>query len=327
MVRLRLAVAAFFAIHAAMPVRAETGPFVQPVASAGPAATTLLVYDSPARPYSLMDLRGVVAGLLTRVNTRVVERTAAGLVPEDVLAADYIVWLGSGVQPSESRLGGTTPSKPLLVCGMPPLEAANWPGARAFGKFPPGAESWAAATIRIGPAVFDTPVSSVIPAAANESSTRVLAHIQAGGRQAALAWREGDILWFPCLPLEEATGAAFSAILPDFYGVDPGPGGILLTIEDFHPGCDPAALRRAADYLAGKGRPFAVTVRMPPRDWDPARMHGFVSALGYAQARRGRIFLFPTAGQLWDTARDRPAASADIEAAAVAATGDFAISP
>lgn len=324
MARLWLAFVAFFLLPAAMPARAESGPLAQAESSAGPAATTLLVYDSPARPYSLMDLRGVVGSLLTRVDTKVVLRSASDLLPGDLPGADYIVWLGAGTQPGESRLGQVPPSKPLLVCGMPPREAGQWPGARALGKFPPVTKSWPAATIQIGPAVFDSPVSSVIAASATEGDARVLASMQAGGRRSDLAWREGNILWFPCLPLEEATGAAFSALLPDFYGFDPGPGGVLLTIDDFHPGCDPAALRRAADYLSAKGRPFAVTVRMPPRDWDAVRMHDFVSALAYAQARRGRVFLFPSAGRLWDAEQDRPAAPAEIEAAVAATVEDFA---
>lgn len=316
--------AALFLLLAALLARAEAGPLAQAETPPGPDASTLLVCDGPALPYSLLDLRGVVARLLTRANTRVVTKMASELAPGDLLAADYIVWLGTGTQPAAGNLGDTPPAKPLLVCGMPPREAAKWPGADAFGKFPPAAESWAAATIRLGPATLESPVGCVFPAMGSPGDAPVLARIQAGGRNAPLAWRSRNVLWFPCLPLEDATGAALSAALPDFFDTSPGASGVLLALDDFHPGCDPAALRRAADYLSAKGRPFAVTVRMPDENADAAKAQEFVSALAYAQARRGRIFLMPRAGQLWDAKRDRPPNASDMDAAAAGAKSDFA---
>ena len=312
-------------LPAALIARAENSPLVPSETSAGPGATTLLVYDGPARSYSLMDLRGVVAQLLTRIDTKIRIRPATEVVPADLLAADYIVWLGTGAQPVKSGFGEIPPAKPLLVCGLPPHEAAKWPGAGAFAKFPPAAESWDAATIQLGPATLASPVSCVFPATGNAGDARVLARIKAGGRDWPLAWRAQSILWLPCLPMEDATGAAFSSVLPEFFGTDAGKSGVLLSIDDFHPGCDPATLRRAADYLSSKGRPFAVTVRMPPPDADAAQTRDFVMALAYAQARRGRIFLLPTDGKTWDVDRDRPAAAAEMDAAAASVRKDFAM--
>ncbi len=286
-------------------------PLVPCDPAAGPGAVTLMIHGETARPFSLMDLKGVTERLLTRVNSRIVTRGSREVLPEDIAAADYVVLMGIGPWPAEGTLPPIDPAKPVLVCGMPPRGSAGWPGSQ---KLPPKVESWPAANVSIGGASFRSDVSYFIPGGP-AGSDQVLAGITAGGRKSPLAWRSGNRFWFASLPSEPATGFVFSAILPAFYGsADPGASGVLLTLEAFHTGCDPASLRRAADWLASKNHPFAVSVRVPSGDTDPAKTREFYSALQYAQSRRGRIFLIADAGALWDAALDRPPSAPVVEA-------------
>jgi hypothetical protein len=320
---LTAAVVAWSTAAGILPVAAS--PLTAENPAAGPGSVTLLVYDALARPFSLMDLRAVVARLLTRVNTRVVTKSAQEVRPDDLRSADYLVWLGTDRRPSDARLGWVEAGKPVLVCGMPPYEAAAWPGVNGFRKFPPLAESWRSARFSIGPAVLNSPASFVLPAAVKEGESRLLASIAGPARSDSLAWQNTNTFWFAALPLEQAVGVALSGILPEFYGISPGPSAVLLTLEDFHLGCDPGTLRRAADYLAQKNIPFAVTVRMPSADANATQVSEFVTALRYAQGRQGRVFLIPGAGKFWDSKTDQPPSAEDMDAAGNAAEADVAL--
>lgn len=315
-----LAAAILLILAAGARCPAAGSPLVPCDPAAGPGAVTLMIHGETARPFSLMDLKGVTERLLTRVNTRIVTRRSREVLPEDIAAADYVVLMGIGPWPAEGDLPPIDPAKPVLVCGMPPRGSAGWPGSQ---KTPQKVESWQAATVSVGGASFRTDVSYFIPGAP-AGSDEVLAGITGGGRKSALAWRNGNRFWFASLPSEPATGYAFSAILPAFYGAaDPGAGGVLLTLEAFHAGCDPAVLRRAADWLASKNHAFAISVRVPADGTDPARMRDFFSALQYAQSRRGRIFLIADAGALWDAALDRPPSAPVVEAGVKGLERDF----
>ncbi len=320
---LTAAVVAWSTAAGLLPVAAS--PLAAENPAAGPGSVTLLVYDALARPFSLMDLRAVVARLLTRVNTRVVTKSAQEVRPDDLRSANYLVWLGTDRRPSDAKLGWVEAGKPVLVCGMPPYEAAAWPGVNGFRKFPPIAESWRTARFSIGPAVLNSPASFVLPADVKQPENRLLASIAGPARADSLSWQNTNTFWFAALPLEQTVGVALSGILPEFYGVTPGPSSVLVTLEDFHLGCDPVALRRAADYLAQKNVPFAITVRMPSADANATKVSEFVTALRYAQARHGRVFLIPGAGKFWDTKLDQPPTAEEMDAAGNAAEADVAL--
>ena len=321
---LRLFAALLALLAAARLARCAGSPLVPDEPSAGPGAVTLLIYNEPALPYSLMDLSGVAGRLLTRVNTRVVAKAAGSVSDADIRSADYIVTMGAGAWPAGADLPAIGPGKPVLVCGMPPRASASWPGAVAGRDPTRAAESWPSALISTGQSRFESPVSYLIPVTAGGCDIEVLAKVNSPGRAATLAWRSGTNFWFPALPIEPATGFVFSGVLPAFYGIhDPAPGGVLLVLEDFRTGSDPSALRRAADFLAAKSRAFAISVRMPGDGEDPAKVHEFVSALQYAQARRGRLFLIPTGGRFWDVPQDRPSATKDVAAGLKGLQEDF----
>lgn len=303
--------------------RAVANPLVTDNPAAGPGAVTLLVYDGVAQPFSLMDVRAVLARLLTRANTRVVTKSVEEVRPDDVRSASYLVWLGTGRTPSPVRLGWTAVDKPVLICGMPPLEAGAWAGVNGLRKFPPKSESFASARITLGRAVIPTPVSYAIAAKAEGEDARTFAEISTPSGTQTLAWQSGNVFWFPALPLEQGVGVALSGILPYFYGFTPSDSGLLVTLDDFHLGCDPASFKRAADYLAQKDIPFAVSIRVPGADEDVARVHEFVSAVRYAQARKGRIFVLPAPGDgFWNQEFDRPPTAEAIEAAGQGAAAD-----
>jgi hypothetical protein len=320
--RTRLA-AALALVLAASALTARANPLVTDNPAAGPGAVTLLVYDGLAQPFSLMDVRAVLARLLTRANTRVVTKSVEEVRPDDLRSASYLVWLGTGRTPSPARLGWTSVDKPVLVCGMPPLEAGAWAGVNGLRKFPPKAESYPSARITLGRAVIPTPVSYAIAAKAEGDDSRTFAEIATPSGPQTLAWQTGNVFWFPALPLEQGVGVALSGILPYFYGFTPSDSGVLLTLDDFHLGCDASALKRASDYLAQANIPFAVSVRVPGADEDAARVHEFVGAVRYAQARRGRIFVLPAPGDgFWNLEFDRPPTAEAIEAAGQGVAAD-----
>ncbi len=322
----RLAVAVLLLLASAAHPWAAAGPLIPGPPGAGPGAVTLLIHSGIALPYSLMDLRGVVERLLSRADTRIVTRAADSVNESDIRGADYVVLLGIEPWPDGGLLSMIDPAKPLLVCGLPPPGAQSWPGCDAFRKFPPKAESWQAASVSIGSSSFPADVVWLLPAkpVADAADAGALAGVTRGEMKAPLAWRSGKTFWFAALPLGDPMGFVFSGILPSFFGLqDAGASGVVLAVEDLDIRSDPATLRRIADMLAGRNIPFVAAVRMPGADADPARAHAFVTALQYAQARRGRIFLIPRAGHLWDVAPDRPPSAADVDAVITGLREDF----
>lgn len=322
----RLAAAVLLLVAPAACPWAAPGPLIPATPAAGSGAVTLFIHSGVALPYSLMDLKGVTERLLSRVDARIVTRSADSVRDNDVRGADYVVLLGIEPWPDTGFLRAINPAKPLLVCGLPPACAAAWPGGSAFRKFPPGVESWPSSSISIGASVFETDVPWLVAAKPSPGSADggMLAEVRSGGRMAPLAWRSGKTFWFASLPIGDSLGFALSGILPAFFGVeDAGRGGIVLAIEDLDTRCDPATVRRVADLLAARDIPFVAAVQMPGADADAAKAHAFVSALQYAQARRGRIFLIPQAGHLWDVASDRPPSEPDVDASLSALRKDF----
>jgi hypothetical protein len=128
--------------------------------------------------------------------------------PDDVRSASYLVWLGTGRTPSPVRLGWTAVDKPVLVCGMPPLEAGAWAGVNGLRKFPPKPESFPSSRITLGRAVIPTPVSYAIAAKAEGEDARTFAEIATTSGTQTLAWQSGNVFWFPALPLEQGVGVA-----------------------------------------------------------------------------------------------------------------------
>lgn len=294
----------------------QAGPLQPLPTSVGPTSRTLLVYSDVARPFSLMDVRGVVARLLSFASTEVVSMAAGEAGTEDFRDADYIVFLGLG--PWEVRLPPGVPdaAKPVLVCGVPPGGSRRWPGGEVFGSASGMERPLADIVLQVGDARFPASLQFLVGANGGAGGRPAVPLAGIVGRREPLAWRSGNFFWFRALPEDAPAGWVFSGILPAFFGSpDPGGGGVVLAIEGFHAGCDPASLRRASDLLNADGRSFVVTVQMPRDGLDPAKAHGFLSALLYAQARGGRVFLIPPEGAFWDGSRDSPPEEAAVETA------------
>lgn len=301
---------------------AAPGPLTPLVPDSGPGKTTLVIHSRPAVPHSLMDLPGVVSRVLSRVVTDIVTKSATAVTEQDIASADFLVLLGAGTWPDD--LPTIDPlAKPVLVLGLPPKQAADWPGSSAYRPFPPPLETWGSGSVTVGDADFTTTLGAVATGRVPGRGIDMIATARRGSRQLPLAWRRDQTVWFAALPLEDATAWALAAVLPAFYNTaHPQGSGILLSIEGVETGSDAADLRRLFDGLSAEKRPFALTLRLPNQDESPTQAHAFISTLRYAQTRQGRIFLLPRVGRFWDAARDRPPVSDAISAAVKALKED-----
>jgi hypothetical protein len=270
-----LLAALLVAIGAAAPARAAGG--------------TLLVYDSLAKPFSLEDEVEPVAILLSRFETNLVRREAGALKPDDIRDASHIVVVGTaGVpafDPECRRLLESTKTPLMAVGGAVALAKGGIPSTRVR----PAAV--ADGTVRHLGSRWPARVDPLFPVEVDAS--QVLAAVVDGKRESVLCFREGNRFGFAALPSAPPLSMVFSDALVEFYGApEPPPASMLFVVEDFHPGCSPASMRRLVDYFSHLGIPFAVSTQMQrlPEGVEAMPEEEFLETLRYAQTRGGRVF-------------------------------------
>ena len=286
----KLVLPALLAMASACPGAPEV--FSRPIPAAGENSTTLIIYDTLAKPFSLVNEVAVVSTLLQRFQTRVETRQADAVTVPEISDADYVIIVGvSGVPrlPEPVRQALTEGSRPTVYVGwaaslavagrgqVPRLEAVRDARVKYAGR------EW---SLSLDPFLAITTVPS-----------DPLAVIVSPGPHRYLAWRDGTKFAFATLPVPGAVSLIFSDLLLDFYAVkQTPPPALVYLVQDFHPGCDANAFRRLVDYFAARGDRFAVSVRLKsPLKTDALPMPDvqFFEVLRYAQTHGGRVVLRP----------------------------------
>lgn len=280
------------ALHAVLPARAnEVDPFARAVPSAGADSTTLVVYDTLAKPFSMINEVSVISTLLGRFATRIEMRQADAVSVADVEKADYLVVAGIADVPRLSEAVRETFDKSAR-----PVAYVGWASRSALPGRGPAmrAQSLPDARIDYAGSQFTTDLDPFF--AIGTVPAEPLAVVVSPAPRRYLAWRDGMKFAFASLPTPGAGSLIFSDLLLDFYGVkDTPPATLVYLVQDFHPGCDAGAFRRLVDYFAARGDRFAVSVRLqPPRTGSAAMAdEQFFDALRYAQSHGGRVVLRP----------------------------------
>lgn len=291
---------------------------------ASPAASsTLLIHDTLAKPFSLANEIAPIQAVLKRFDTHVETLTASKVAVEDLKKADFIVLAGiSGfpkLQNDVLKYLQSSP-KPVVAIGAAASFASSDSLSSAKASKPIDKATmgyrdreW---TLRVDP-FYDAAPKGV----------GLLAGITSSRGLQPLAWRVGNRFGFASLPSEAPLTMVFSDILLDFYGMDQtGAPGLVFVVQDYNPSCNPATLRRVADYFAHQKTPFVVTTQMKeiPLGVEIAPREEFLDALRYAQARGARIFLrggnapersevFQKEGIVIEGTEDTPSAKSGLE--------------
>lgn len=254
------------------------------------ASSTLLVHDTLSKPFSLVNEIAPVQAVLTRFDTRVKTLGDSAVAAEDLKNADFVVLAGitgfPQLKPELLRVLQDS-SKPVMAIGAAAPFASSSPSFAAKASTPLDkakllyrGRNWA---IRLDP-FYD-----VAPQGAG-----VLAEVLSSKGVRPLAWFTGNRFGFGTLPGEPPLSMVFSDVLLDFYGVEKSAApSLIFVIQDFNPSCNPATLRRLADYFAHQKTPFVVTTQMKevPIGVEIAPREEFLEALRYARTRGARIFL------------------------------------
>ncbi len=261
------------------------GPPATAMAAGAGNRTTLVIYDAPAKPFSLVNEIAPIRLMLARFGTAVVAHTADAVTGTDIEAADYLVVAGMCSAPSlapEAKAALARTARPLLAIGW----ATPLAGAPAPKAYP---AVIANATVVYRGLEWKMRLDPFFPGPGKPSEAMATPQ----GSPRPLIWRSGSVYGFGTLPGSFPASALFSDLLLDFYGIAaPRPRGLFFAIQNFHPGSDPAALRRIVDYFSARRIGFVVSTqldnvpgdRLMPRD-------DFVGALKYAQSHGGRIIL------------------------------------
>jgi hypothetical protein len=270
----------------------ETGIFSRPVPAAGENSTTLLVYDTLAKPFSLVNEVAVISTLLGRIQTRVETRQADAVTVAEMAAADYLVVVGvSGVP----RL--PEPVRKVLAEGSRPAAYVGWAAPLAVsGRGPvPRWQTLREARVTYAGGEWTMDLDPFIAIGTMPSDP--LAVVVSPAPRRSLAWRDGTKFAFASLPVPGTVSLIFSDLLLDFYAVgSTPPPALVYLVQDFHPGCEAGAFRRLVDYFAAQGDRFAVSVRLKPAlasGAAPMPDAQFFEALRYAQTHGGRVVLRP----------------------------------
>ena len=264
---------------------------------------TLLVYDTIAKPFSLMNEIDPILMGLSRFDAEPEKIEAAKLQATDIEWADFIVLVGVAGSPTLSpdcaRMLQRA-KKPLLCVGP----AVNGPGSGTLKNQP-----IQKAVVDYRDTTWPVRLDPFFRLSAGES--RVLSRVVAGGAPLPLAWRSGNRFAFASLPSEPTLAMIFTDLLLDFYGIKNVPSsGLVFMLDDYHPASDPSMLRRLSDYMAYKHIPFIVLTQsrdVPADATDLMPRETYLDSLRYAQARGARIFLDASA----DPVLDRESLSAD----------------
>lgn len=251
---------------------------------------TLLVYDSLAKPFSMEDAVEPVAILLSRFEPTIHRRAAKDLRPADLVAAARFVIVGTGgfpaLDPACLEILKTTKKPLLAVGGAAPLALGEIPAKRARPESPGDCE------VRYLGVRWPAQVDSWFPVVVD--SSRVISALVSGKTERPLCFRDGNRFGFAALPTNPPLSMVFSDVLMDFYGATEAQSpALIFIVDDFHPGCDPATLRRLVDYFSHLEIPFAVGTQMQrlPEGISPMPREEYFDALRYAQTHGGRIFL------------------------------------
>lgn len=251
---------------------------------------TLLVYDSPTKPFSMENEIDPVAILLARFDASIERRTGSEVRQPDLEKAARIVVVGTGGFPAMSAeclnyLEKT--SKPLVGVGAAASLAVRSakrssakPSALTSGELVYSGSEWPA---RVDP-YFRMEVASA----------NVLARVVIAGRSDPLCWREGNRIGFAALPSSPPLSMIFSDALIDLFDPSlPTSPAVLFIVRDFNPSCSAESLRRLTDYFSHHGIPFAVTAQMRdlPEGTEPMPREEFLATLAYAESHGGRIFI------------------------------------
>jgi hypothetical protein len=259
------------------------------VVSAHAASSTLLVYDTLSKPFSLVNEIAPIQMSLTHFDTNVETLAASKVSAADLQKAHFIVLAGiSGFPKLKPELLTLLEQsqKPVMAVGAAASFASEKP--LPSGKASTPLEKTKVAyrgrewTLRLDPFYGESyPGARPLVGTSSKSAQ-------------PLAWRLSNRFAFAALPSDSPLSMVFSDVLIDFYGVShEGPSVMVFVIEDFNPSCSPATLRRAVDYFEHQKTPFVVTTQMRevPPGVEITPREEFLDALRYAQAHGGRIFL------------------------------------
>lgn len=254
------------------------------------AGGTLLIHDSLSKPFSVEDEIEPVAILLSRFETTLVRREAKALQAADIRNASHIVVVGTAGFPVFDP-----ECRKLLQSTKTPLMAVGGAVALAKGEIPPTrAKPGAVAdgTVRHLGARWPARVDPLFPVEVDAS--HVLAAVLQGKRESVLCFREGNRFGFAALPSAPPLSMVFSDVLVDFYRVpEPPPASMVFVVDDFHPGCSPASMRRLVDYFSHLGIPFAVSTQMQrlPEGVEAMPEEEYFETLLHIERHGGRVFL------------------------------------
>lgn len=286
----QLVLAALLAMASVCPGAADI--FSRPVPAAGEGSTTLIIYDTLGKPFSLVNEVSVVSALLQRFHTRVETRQANAVTVPEISDADYVIIVGvSGVP----RL--PEPVRRALIEGSRPTVYMGWAASLAVAGRGQAPRLEAVRDARVKYAGGEWSLNLDPFLAINTVPSDPLAVIVSPGPRRYLAWRDGTKFALATLPVPGAVSLIFSDLLLDFYAAkQTPPPALVYLVQDFHPGCDANAFRRLVDYFAARGDRFAVSVRLKsPLKTDDLPMPDvqFFEVLRYAQTHGGRVVLRP----------------------------------
>lgn len=243
----------------------------------------LMVSDAPAKPFSTLNEITPVELALARFDMRVKSCSTTDLTADDLAAADYIVVMGvAEFPPPEAARILKEAKKPIFALGAAcPLAGDGMPvPSRPTGPV----------DVRYRGATWHTSLDPFYPV----RSPAAIVLARASGQATPLAWRIGERFGMATLPGSGPLSLIFADLLQDFFQWRPAwPSGLVLVLENFHPGCATGDVQRVADYLAHRKTPFVVATQMSdlPAGELPMPKEEFLNSLRYLQNRGGRMFL------------------------------------
>lgn len=251
---------------------------------------TLLVFDSPTKPFSMENEIEPISILLSRFDPAVMRRLGTEVQLSDMEQAERIVVVGNGgfpALPAPCLVYLEKTTKPLVGVGAAAslaipgrIGATLKPSALNTGQLIYSGSEWPA---RVDPYF---PLEVAPP--------KVLVRVVSQGRSIPICWREGNRIGFAALPSSPPLSMIFSDVLIDLFeptaATDPS---LVFIVKDFNPSCSSESLRRLTDYFFHHGVPFAVTTQMRdlPEGTSAMPREEFLEALVYAESHGARIFI------------------------------------
>ena len=243
----------------------------------------LLVSDAPAKPFSTINEIIPVELALARFGVGWKACSTADLAAKDVESADYIVVVGvAGFPPPAAARILKETKKPIFALGAAsPLAGEG---------VPTSSQPTGPVEVSYRGAIWRTSLDPFYPVRSREA----IALARVLGQTTPLAWRIGERFGMATLPGSEPLSLLFADLLQDFFQWRPAwPSGLVLVLENFHPGCSAEDIQRVADYLTHRKAPFVVATQMSdlPAEETPMPKEEFLDSLRFLQNRGGRVFL------------------------------------